>query len=75
MRFLDLRSVLGQAVAAPPQPPNPPTPQPHPHPHPHPAVSLQGDQTYTEKPGHNFALNATFDDIRPESYDALVIPG
>jgi protease I len=36
---------------------------------------FQGDQTYTEKPGHNFVLNATFDDIDPAAYDALVIPG
>jgi protease I len=36
---------------------------------------FEGDQTYTEKPGHNFTLNATFADIRPESYDAIVIPG
>src|SRR5262245_14995201 len=36
---------------------------------------IEGDQTYSEKPGHLFALNATFDDIRPESYDALVVPG
>ena len=36
---------------------------------------FEGDQTYSEKRGHNFALNAAFDDIRPESYDALVIPG
>jgi protease I len=36
---------------------------------------FQGDQTYTEKPGHNFALNATFDDVRAQDYDALVIPG
>ncbi len=36
---------------------------------------FEGDQTYSEKRGHNFALNATFDDIRPEGYDALVIPG
>ncbi|WP_324716844.1 DJ-1/PfpI family protein [Carboxydochorda subterranea] len=36
---------------------------------------FEGDQTYSEKPGHNFALNATFDDVRPEAYDALVIPG
>ena len=27
---------------------------------------FEGDQTYSEKPGHNFALNATFDEIRPE---------
>jgi protease I len=36
---------------------------------------FEGDQTYSEKPGHNFALNATFDDVRPEDYDALVVPG
>jgi protease I len=36
---------------------------------------FEGDQTYTEKPGHRFALNATFTDIRPDDYDALVIPG
>ncbi|NEN95245.1 MAG: DJ-1/PfpI family protein [Moorea sp. SIO3I7] len=36
---------------------------------------FEGDQTYTEKPGHNFTLNATFDAINPEDYDALVIPG
>lgn len=36
---------------------------------------FEGDQTYTEKRGHNFALNATFADINPEDYDALVIPG
>ena len=36
---------------------------------------FEGDQTYTEKRGHNFALNATFDQIRAEDYDALLIPG
>jgi len=36
---------------------------------------FEGDQTYSEKPGHNFALNATFDDIDASDYDALVIPG
>ncbi len=36
---------------------------------------FEGDQTYTEKRGHNFTLNATFADIKPEDYDALVIPG
>jgi len=34
-----------------------------------------GDQTYSEKRGHNFTLNATFDDVNPASYDALVVPG
>ena len=36
---------------------------------------FEGDQTYSEKRGHNFTLNATFDEVKPESYDALVIPG
>src|SRR5437588_6738254 len=36
---------------------------------------FEGDQTYSEKRGHNFTLNATFDDARPEQYDALVLPG
>ncbi|MBX6754776.1 MAG: DJ-1/PfpI family protein, partial [Thermorudis peleae] len=36
---------------------------------------FEGDQTYTEKRGHNFTLNATFNDIDPAEYDALVLPG
>src|SRR5258708_7709002 len=36
---------------------------------------FEGDQTYTEKRGHNFALNATFDQIKAEDYDAVMIPG
>jgi protease I len=36
---------------------------------------FEGDQTYSEKPGHNFALNATFADVKADNYDALVIPG
>ena len=36
---------------------------------------FEGHQTYTEKPGHNFTLNANFSDIRPEEYDALLLPG
>ena len=36
---------------------------------------FEGDQTYSEKPGHRFTLNATFAEVRPEAYDALVIPG
>jgi protease I len=36
---------------------------------------FEGDQTYTEKRGHNFQLNATFDHVKPEEYDALIIPG
>ena len=34
-----------------------------------------GDQTYVELQGHNFAINADFDNVNPENYDALVIPG
>lgn len=36
---------------------------------------FEGEQTYSEKRGHYFALNASFDEIRVEDYDALVIPG
>lgn len=36
---------------------------------------FEGDQTYSEKRGHAFALNATFAEIDAASYDALVIPG
>ena len=36
---------------------------------------FQGDQTYSEKRGHNFTLNASFDQTAAQSYDALVIPG
>ncbi|WAC74168.1 DJ-1/PfpI family protein [Roseateles sp. SL47] len=36
---------------------------------------FEGAQTYSEKPGHRFTLNATFDDVDAKSYDGLVIPG
>jgi protease I len=36
---------------------------------------FEGDQTYSEKRGHDFTLNAAFDEARPERYDALVIAG
>src|SRR6185503_5308946 len=36
---------------------------------------FEGDQTYTEKRGHNFTVNATFDDVDDADYDALCIPG
>ena len=36
---------------------------------------FEGDQTYTEKPGHLFTLNASFDDVDVEQYDALMIAG
>ncbi len=36
---------------------------------------FEGDQTYSEKRGHNFALNVTLAEVEAEEYDALVIPG
>ncbi len=36
---------------------------------------FEGDQTYSEKPGHNFQLNANFEETDPQAYDALIIPG
>jgi protease I len=36
---------------------------------------FEGDQTYSEKRGHNFSLNADFDSVEPSTYDALVVPG
>lgn len=36
---------------------------------------FEGDQTYSEKRGHNFTLNASFDAVRAEDYDALVVAG
>lgn len=36
---------------------------------------FEGDQTYTEKPGHLFALNASFDEVEVGNYDALMITG
>jgi protease I len=36
---------------------------------------FEGDQTYSEKRGHNFVLNASFSKVEPEKYDALVLPG
>lgn len=36
---------------------------------------FEGQQTYSEKPGHRFTLNATFADVKAEDYDALLIPG
>jgi protease I len=35
----------------------------------------EGDQTYSEKPGHNFVLNTTFAEIKADEYDALLVPG
>jgi protease I len=36
---------------------------------------FEGDQTYSEKRGHNFRVTHDFDKTKPEDYDALVIPG
>ncbi|MGL4462978.1 MAG: DJ-1/PfpI family protein [Planctomycetia bacterium] len=36
---------------------------------------FEGDQTYSEKPGHRFALTADFASVKAADYDALVIPG
>jgi protease I len=36
---------------------------------------FEGDQTYSEKRGHDFVLNATFAEVDPASYDALVVAG
>jgi protease I len=36
---------------------------------------FEGDQTYSEKRGHNFTLNADFATVKPEQYIGLVIPG
>jgi protease I len=36
---------------------------------------FEGDQTYSEKPGHQFALNFSFADVKAENYDGLIIPG
>ncbi|KJR42719.1 glutamine amidotransferase [Candidatus Magnetoovum chiemensis] len=36
---------------------------------------FEGDQTYSEKPGHNFTLNADFETCKADNYDGLVIPG
>ena len=36
---------------------------------------FEGHQTYTEKPGHRFRLNATFENVKPADYDGLVVPG
>ena len=36
---------------------------------------FEGDQTYSEKRGHNFVLNASFADVKPTEYDGLILPG
>ncbi|PWV48188.1 DJ-1/PfpI family protein [Chitinophaga sp. S165] len=36
---------------------------------------FEGDQTYSEKRGHYFVLNASFADVQVSAYDALMIAG
>lgn len=36
---------------------------------------FDGAQTYSEKPGHRFILNADFSAVKEQDYDALLIPG
>lgn len=36
---------------------------------------FEGDQTYTEKPGHNFAINHDFNNVKVADYHGLVVPG
>ncbi|SDO57486.1 DJ-1/PfpI family protein [Desulforhopalus singaporensis] len=36
---------------------------------------FEGDQTYSEKPGHNFGVNTDFSTVSPGDYDGLVLPG
>lgn len=36
---------------------------------------FEGEQTYSEKPGHYFAINYSFDAVNPDDYVGLVIPG
>ncbi len=36
---------------------------------------FEGDQTYSEKRGHNFTLNADFEGLKADDYLGLVIPG
>jgi protease I len=36
---------------------------------------FDGEQTYSEKPGHKFRITTDFARVNPENYDALVLPG
>ncbi|MFX1514340.1 MAG: DJ-1/PfpI family protein [Promethearchaeota archaeon] len=36
---------------------------------------FEGEQTYSEKRGHNFGINKNFEDVNPAEYDGLIIPG
>ncbi|KQD00197.1 DJ-1/PfpI family protein [Acinetobacter soli] len=36
---------------------------------------FEGEQTYSEKRGHNFTINYNFENVQPDQYVGLVIPG
>ena len=36
---------------------------------------FEGDQTYTEKLGHNYVLNKTFSEVKAAAYDAVYVAG
>ncbi|ASK27530.1 DJ-1/PfpI family protein [Neisseria chenwenguii] len=36
---------------------------------------FEGEQTYSEKRGHNFAVNYDFNEVNPADYAGLVVPG
>ncbi len=36
---------------------------------------FEGDQTYVERQGHNFLITKNWEEVNPEEYDGLVIPG
>lgn len=36
---------------------------------------FEGQQTYSEKRGHNFLINADFEAVKTDMYDGLVLPG
>ena len=36
---------------------------------------FEGDQTYTEKLGHNFELNMSFEYVDVDEYDGVIVPG
>lgn len=36
---------------------------------------FEGEQTYSEKRGHNFTINYNFENVQPDHYVGLVIPG
>ena len=36
---------------------------------------FESDKAYSKRPGHSVMLNASFDEVRAQDYDVLVIPG